>query len=177
MYTCDWFTPQIQYIQKTLKHVPDVSKILEIGSFEGRSAVWFLETFVNAQLVCVDTFEGSPEHVAANMDLEQLFQRFTENTTPYADRLEVRRGHSSKMLYGLEPESFDVIYVDGSHTEADTLMDLVVSFGLLKRGGALLVDDYNQPAFPGVRSAVDTFCKVFDVKIVHTQYQIHMLKR
>lgn len=177
MYTCDWFSPQIRHIQKTLQHVSGkVSNILEIGSFEGRSAVWFLSTFPEARMVCVDTFQGSPEHIAANMDVESLFDRFTENTRPYADRLDVRRGHSSRILYSLDPESFDVIYVDGSHTEADTLMDLVLSFGLLKRGGALLVDDYDQPAFPGVKSAVDILVRVFDVTVVHNAYQVHVIK-
>ena len=38
---------------------------LEIGSFEGRSAIWLLEnilTHSNSHLTCVDTFEGSMEH-------------------------------------------------------------------------------------------------------------------
>lgn len=174
MFSCDWFSPQIPFISKSLQHVSSVKRILEIGSFEGRSTVWFLESFPNAQMVCVDTFLGSPEHVEANMELSTLFERFSENTKAFQDRLEVRRGHSSKMLYGLEPESFDVIYVDGSHTEADTLMDLVLSYGLLSPGGVILVDDYNQPAFPGVRKAVDTFISVYKPTVIHNQYQLHM---
>jgi predicted O-methyltransferase YrrM len=176
MYSCDWFSPQIPHITNSLKCLSDVSNILEIGSFEGRSAVWFLQTFPNARVTCVDTFQGSPEHVAANMDVSALYTRFTHNTAPYKDRLSVRVGHSSKMLYGLEPESFDVIYVDGSHTEADTLMDLVLSMGLLKPGGVMLVDDYKQQAFPGVRKAVTTLLNVYSFDVLHDGYQIHLRK-
>jgi predicted O-methyltransferase YrrM len=176
MYSCDWFSSQIPHVTKTLKD-QTVERILEIGSFEGRSAVWFLESYPNAQMVCVDTFQGSPEHVEANMDVSSLYERFSHNTQAHRDRLTVKMGHSSKMLYGMEPESFDLIYVDGSHTEADTLMDLILSMGLLKSGGTLLVDDYNQPSFPGVRAAVDTLVRVYDFETVYNAYQIHLRKK
>lgn len=176
MYTCDWFSSAIPGITRSLKPLSSVTRILEIGSFEGRSTVWFLQTFPDATVVSVDTFEGSPEHSA--MDLTALYDRFCQNTEPYKDRLEVRKGHSHSMLYGLEPQSFDVIYVDGSHEEDDTLMDLLLSYGLLRPGGVMLVDDYRQPAFPGVKRAVDHFESVFHSRVtrIHDQYQVHLVK-
>jgi hypothetical protein len=35
---------------------------LEIGSWEGRSAIFFLSFFRNCRLTCIDTFQGSVEH-------------------------------------------------------------------------------------------------------------------
>ena len=174
-FTSDWFSTSIDGIQRTLKR-HDPKSILEIGSWEGRSACWFLETYPEATITCVDTFEGSPEH--SGMDVAGIRERFLKNTRPYWDRITVKQGHSSRELYGLKPESFDVIYVDGSHEEDDTLMDLILSFGLLKPGGVLLIDDYGGVSFPGVRKAVDKFAAAFCKKLqsVLCEYQVHFVK-
>lgn len=173
-FTSDWFTTSIYGIQRTLK-THDPKRILEIGSWEGRSACWFLETYPEATITCIDTFEGSPEH--DGMDVAGIKNRFLKNTEHCKDRVTIRQGLSSKMLYGLDPESFDLVYVDGSHDEDDTLMDLVLSYGLLKPGGILLVDDY-AGGFPGVRKAVDKFAAAFSKKIqsVLCEYQVHFIK-
>ena len=174
MFTTDWFSSAINGICRTLNdHNP--THILEIGSWEGRSACWFMETYPQAHITCVDTFEGSPEHI--DMDVAGIHSRFLNNTAKYKDRMTVLQGQSSKMLYGLTPEFFDVIYVDGSHAEDDTLMDLVLSYGLLKKGGFLLVDDYHG-GDPGVKLAVDAFTSAFSskVKCVLKEYQIHFIK-
>jgi predicted O-methyltransferase YrrM len=180
-FTTDWFSTSIDGIQRTLRDYHRVSSILEIGSWEGRSACWFLDAFPGARITCVDTFKGSTEH--AGLDIDGVKTRFLKNTAVFGDRVTVREGESSKMLYGLEPESFDVIYVDASHTEQDTLIDLVLAFGLLKKGGILLIDDYAQPesarlSFPGVRAAVDKFALVFSDRIrsVLCEYQVHFVK-
>ena len=40
----------------------DVTDILEIGSFEGMSALFLLKNFENSKIDCVETFKGSDEH-------------------------------------------------------------------------------------------------------------------
>ncbi len=176
-YTSDWFSGAIPGIMRTLEG-HNLKKILEIGSWEGRSAVWFLESFPESKIVCVDTFQGSPEHHDADLDVAGTKGRFMNNTKRFGNRVVIRQGHSSEMLFGLEPNSFDLAYVDGSHTELDTMTDLVMSFNLLKAGGVMLIDDYDQPAFPGVRLAVDKFAAVYSKRIrsVFAGYQVHFVK-
>ena len=179
-FTSDWFSSAIPGIASTLRRLErQPSRFLEIGSWEGRSACWFMNSFPDASIVCVDTFEGSPEHYAAGLQVGEIKMRFMKNTAAFGDRVTVRQGHSSRMLFGLEPEFFDCIYVDGSHTEIDTLTDLVMSFNLLRPGGALLIDDFDQPAFPGVKAAVDAFAKAYSsrLEVVHVAYQVHLLKK
>ena len=175
-FTSDWFSSAIPGISKTLEG-KDIRKILEIGSWEGRSAVWFLENFPESKIICVDTFQGSPEHHA--MDVAGTKGRFMNNTKKFGNRVVIREGHSSRVLFGLGPESFDLAYVDGSHTEIDTMTDLVMSFNLLKPGGVLLVDDFDQPAFPGVRAAVDKFATIYSsrLEVTHVAYQVHFVKK
>ena len=46
------------------------------------------------------------------------------------------------VLRRLPLESFDIIYIDGSHAVNDVLEDAVLSFRLLKPEGILIFDDY-----------------------------------
>jgi predicted O-methyltransferase YrrM len=174
-FTSDWFSGAIPGVTETLKEI-NPKRFLEIGSWEGRSASWFLDTYPDSSIVCVDTFEGSPEH--QGLDVAATKDRFLKNMARFGDRVTLRQGTSARMLFGLEPESFDCVYVDGSHAEDDTLADLVMGFMLLAPGGALLVDDYAQTAFPGIRRAVDKFAATFSGRLrsVLCQYQVHFIK-
>jgi len=53
----DWFTSKISILIHYLNQYNFDSKInaLEIGSFEGRSSIFFLNYFKNINLTCVDT--------------------------------------------------------------------------------------------------------------------------
>ena len=73
-------------------------RVLEIGSWEGRSALFFLNYFPAGHLVCVDTFGGSVEHhlnpyFAALVP--ETERKFDANTAAFAGRFEKRKGPSS----------------------------------------------------------------------------------
>ena len=180
-FSADWFSSAIDGIERTLgSHMPrrptTGPKILEIGSWEGRSACWFLERFPDARITCIDTFDGAPGEYTG-LDVAGVKSRFMRNVAEFGDRVTVRQGPSSRELYGLEPESYDLIYVDGSHAEDDALLDLVLSYGLLKKDGVMLVDDY-RGGHEGVRRAVDAFAAAFSrrMRCVLLEYQAHFVK-
>jgi len=53
--------------------------------------------------------------------------------------------------------SFDLVHVDGDHSEDGACRDIVAAFARLRPGGVVLVDDLDQPAvFAGYRRAVAT---------------------
>lgn len=147
--------------------------ILEVGSWEGRSAAWFLRTFPEGHLTCVDTFEGPSPDAWTLLGLEQRFRHNMWRCT----RLDVRVGPSRRELLGLVPESFDIVYVDGSHEAADVLGDLVMCWALLRPGGVLLCDDYRGP-FAGVTAAADAFlaCVGDAADVLRDDYQLHLRK-
>jgi hypothetical protein len=61
-FTSDWIWKHYwiwRRVLSPLRHLP--AKILEIGSFEGRSAMFFLKYLPRSTIVCIDTFEGTPE--------------------------------------------------------------------------------------------------------------------
>lgn len=120
---------------------------VEVGSFEGRSTLWFLEHLLrhpNSRIACIDTFEGGAEHTAAQTG--GLLDRFRANleASTRAHKAEVLRGDSFSGLSALIARGLraDLVYIDGSHAAPDVLADLVLAFRLLPPGGVILCDDY-----------------------------------
>lgn len=68
-----------------------------------------------------------------------------------APRVELRVANSHEALKTLPPESFDLITVDGDHTEDGARQDLCDSARLLKPGGLMLLDDLTHPQFRYLR--------------------------
>jgi predicted O-methyltransferase YrrM len=80
-FTQDWFSHNIPVWEQLKGLLPQGQKrsFLEIGSFEGRSAVWIIENMMNPGdwIDCVDTWEGSEEH--KNGELNGAEDRFDHN--------------------------------------------------------------------------------------------------
>jgi predicted O-methyltransferase YrrM len=122
-------------------------RILEIGSWEGRSALFFLNYLPLSSIVCIDTFVGNAEH-----HLDPHFQRlalkaeaqFDFNLAALADRVEKNKGSAATVLpaLGIAGRRFDLAYVDGSHMAADVYSDAVLTWSLMESGGIVIFDDY-----------------------------------
>src|SRR4051812_22870032 len=91
--------------------------ILEIGSWEGRSAIFFLEFFANSHLTCVDTFEGGREYLrdpVLSQSLSDIERRFDLNLSHYRERCDKMKMRSLPALDKLAESGrlFDLIYID-----------------------------------------------------------------
>jgi predicted O-methyltransferase YrrM len=150
--------------------------LLEIGSFEGRSAIWFLEnilTHPTATLTCVDAFvrPGSEPRFDHNLRVSGLSAKVNK-----------LKGKSEELLSTLTPGSFDAIYIDGCHKALNVLMDAMASWILLKSKGIVIFDDYGwelqRPPLARPRMAIDLFLNVLQDEIVllHRGYQIIVRK-
>jgi len=144
---------------------------LEIGSFEGRSAVWTLEnilTHPDSTLVCIDPHKyeetglGVPS-VAERLD--RAAELFKKNTAPFADKLTHISEPSASAIQKLD-QQFDMIYIDGAHGAAAVLVDSCLCWTKLKVGGYMIWDDYlwgvkNKPAYTKPKIAIDGFGACF----------------
>ena len=77
-----WFNYHEAYDQ-IVDEIPNNGKIVEIGSFLGRSTHYLATSLFNAdrfdvKVYCIDTFEGSSEHVNLKLPKDFLFM-FKEN--------------------------------------------------------------------------------------------------
>lgn len=135
----------------------DVKKGLEIGSFEGASAVWLMDHRPELQLTCMDIFGPAFDDVTGEYE-----HRFERNVAEYGKRITKVKGKSNELLASkpwqqpTKRGTYDLIYIDGDHSYEGAKADAELAYPLLKKGGVMIFDDYNNDQF-GVRRAVDEF--------------------
>jgi predicted O-methyltransferase YrrM len=176
-FTVDWFDYHQDHLSRAMAPFRDLPgvRMLEIGAYEGRSTVWFLEhvlTGEGSHLTSVDTWEGSVENDPNEMGA--VWERFSHNTAEYAiaGRLTVVVSRSQPFLASqiargetAPGHGYHVIYVDGSHAAPDVLSDAVLSWALLEPGGVMVFDDYEWAGMTTEqerpRFAIDSFLACF----------------
>lgn len=181
-FSTDWLTPSLPAWEKALSHYKGLPNLrfLEIGSFEGRSACWLLQNILtdpSSRLTCVDPFEpfnfkafkySWPAQTKAPFpDLIDLEKTFDENIRRVGgmEKILKEKGESNIVLRNLPLNSYDCIYIDGSHLLQDVLIDTVLCWELLKTDGILIFDDYlllcHTLPYHSPRIAIDAFLACF----------------
>ena len=152
-------------------------EILEIGSWEGRSAVFWLEYFPSSHVTCIDTFSGEGEELDGN-SAEGIEARFDANLAPYGQRVRKIKGASVAALPSLKGEKFDLIYIDGCHLRDETLVDSLLSWPLLAEGGHIIWDDYyfgaddGRPSEERPQQSIDVFIEMhhIELELLHVRF-------
>jgi predicted O-methyltransferase YrrM len=142
-FTKDWFTRNIYFWLILLKKnnlLEKKIKILEIGTYEGFSAVFILSILKNSNLTIVDTFKGGPEQKGVS-NFVNLKKKFSKNIKKFTKRTFVHEG-SSDSFFQINRNKFDFIYIDGAHDYKSVLKDSINSFKCLRQNGLLIFDDY-----------------------------------
>jgi len=198
-FSTDWFSAHTPTWDTVLPRF-NPRKILEIGSFEGRSTCYLIQNFTKQrtlELHCVDTWQGGVEHGDVRMsDVERRFDNNVAVAQQGIVHLADVRKHKmfshlalSQLIAAGHAGSFDVVYVDGSHQATDVLSDAVLSFHLLRQGGLMIFDDYlwameplgHQQSFNMPKPAIDAFLNIFQRKMVVMAgtplYQLYAVKK
>jgi predicted O-methyltransferase YrrM len=122
-------------------------RILEIGSWEGRSALFFLNYLPMSRIVCIDPFEGNVEHHTDPYfaDLARKSEAQLDlNLAAFQERVEKIKGSSAEILpkLGTTGRRSDLAYIDGSHIAADVYRDAALTWPMMAGGGIVVFDDY-----------------------------------
>lgn len=195
-----WHLTKMHDWENHLQHLrgkPDVHG-LEIGSYEGMSAIWALQnilTHPSSTITCIDIFDDKK--------IEDRFDRNVAATgTP--EKIIKVKGPSEHMIRMLDINKFDYVYIDGCHLPKWALSDAVMSWETLKPGGLMIFDDYThidaRPAHirftrinfiddylwnkrgqyrDSPRPAIDAFLKIYApyYEIVFKLYQVVVRKK
>lgn len=139
-FTADWFSHNIPAWDKIASHLHEEFGndlcCLEVGAWEGRSAIYALDNLVgNGQLTVIDQFRSPDAH-----------QRYVANINQNKKKDQVRtlKGLSIVEMSMLlsEKKKFHFIYIDAGKTSVDNLVNLIIGERLLSVGGIMIVDDY-----------------------------------
>jgi predicted O-methyltransferase YrrM len=186
-FSQDWFSDNIPFWITLLEEFRGRSglRVLEIGVFEGRSTCWLLENILTGHgstIDCIDTFAGGMEHRYRDIDMAAVRRRFEANTAPWGEQVTLHVGNSAQLLPKLAGP-YDIIYIDGSHTAADVLVDTVLAWRLARDNGIIIFDDYGWPKYldqPWLRPqmAIDAVLGCFTgwYEVLHFGYQIAIRK-
>ena len=190
-FTADWFTNGLinfEYVKSRMDTPPE--SILEIGCHEGRSTCWILENLLtpNGSITCIDPFAHEPlsafrnEHPPENRIIEQIFRHNTDLARMPEQTIRLMPTLSFYALAELITENaqFDFVYVDGSHSADEVLADAVMAFGLLKKNGYMIFDDYlwkdAADSLDRPKMSIDAFINMFqkhiEVKMINYQLVI-----
>lgn len=198
-FNSDWLSHNIEGLTRVIDFVKP-ARILEIGSFEGRSTVFFLEEALKHQqkveIFCIDSWEGGAEHQGV-WNMSEVERNFVHNTQlaqiqfPQG-KIHHARGYSHQKMIELLSKGFegyfDYIYIDGSHEAPDVLFDALLAHRLVRKGGVISFDDYlwspnpngEQNHYMLVKPAVDHYVNTYQQKLHVLQmlplYQLHVLK-
>ncbi len=184
IFTSDWFSTNIPLWKKLLQNYKDKPnlKFLEIGSYEGRSAVWLMENILTQEdctLTCIDTFEGSAEHTEEQK--KNIEEKFIHNTKNFKNKIIKVKGKSQERLRQLDPRitKFDCIYIDGDHLAPSVLEDIILAFPLLKKNGLLILDDYGiDKKLESPKIAINAFLHIYqnNIELLYKGWQVAIKK-
>lgn len=180
--THNWFSNSELHLR--LKEFCDPAtphKILEIGSYEGLSACFFSDCFLNhpdSTLDAVDPFDLADTTTPLTSETEAIFHHNIQASTNAA-KCRHHRMFSTDFFKQLgSVPTYDIIYVDGSHLYEDVLRDSESAFSVLLPGGILWFDDYGG-GDGQIRRAIDTFCQAHasELEIINQWYQFAVRKK
>jgi lipopolysaccharide biosynthesis glycosyltransferase/predicted O-methyltransferase YrrM len=188
--TQDWFSFNMSRWRELFPLVTASSpRVLEIGSWEGRSAV-FLLTELCAQsgsIVCIDHFDllNTPAGIERR---RKILHNLALTGRPFrvveAFSVPGLMGVLQEEIHSEEP-GFDWVYIDGSHEADDTFLDGELAWRLARRGAILIFDDYRWNTQPEdsihhPKRGIDAFMTLhsgeFDVLSSSTEYQMILRK-
>ena len=135
--TQDYFSSHAYNFYEIMKKF-EKPKYLEIGSFEGNSAMFIAQNFENSKIFCVDNWVGTKEY--NNLNFSKLENNFDSNISEFNNINKFKM--LSDNFFKNNKTTFDVIYIDGYHKGLQVLEDFKNSWNVLNDNGVIIFDDY-----------------------------------
>jgi hypothetical protein len=185
-YNISWFSPTNFEVLNQYKNKSDIN-FLEIGSFEGMGANYFIDNFLsgnNSFMTCVDPWIKYSDSTVTKMSgwdnfiNESTYDIFLANTNYNKKKLIVKKGFSCNVLPTLE-KKYDFIYIDGDHSEKAVWLDAIYSFKILRVNGIIIFDDYLwNTGDKSPKNAIDKFLLEYKncIKVISINHQVTVKK-
>ena len=140
-----------------LRFKPDEKRtIVEIGVYEGASSCWWSDNLLEhpeSRLYSIDPFLGNVEYQQKRenyptLDTIEHTAKSNIAKSKHPGKVTVLKGASWDEFpdlaqdLRLENKQIDILYIDGEHTSEAVCRDIALYVPLVRRGGAVIIDDY-----------------------------------
>lgn len=150
-----WFTFKDLY-DLVLRKNSNGNHFVEVGVWKGTSAAYMATEIANSgkkiQFDCIDTWEGSEEHLNPEASAYEpnlidnpnwLYEHFVENMKPVNSFYKAIKGYSLEIVHKYKDESLDFIFIDAAHDYNNVLADITAWHRKLKPDGIIAGHDYS----------------------------------
>ena len=159
----EWLDPYDAFFSMNLL-VDSGGGICEVGVYKGGYLITMLRNNPRLNAVAIDPYPG----------LNSIKETFLNNLLSY--KLEDNIKHFAD-YNSLKENSFDLIHIDGEHSESAVIKDLHFARDNLANKGLIVIDDIWHPLFPGVVSATMKFVHESDfVPFLSTRQKIFICR-
>jgi predicted O-methyltransferase YrrM len=162
----DYFSSNAFYFNNLLKKLPKDFKYLEIGSYEGNSALYVSINFPNSNITCVDLWQDVEEYKGKNFNI--IESNFDLNLKGLSNINKIKS--TSDDFFVKNKTMYDFIYIDGNHKFDYVLRDCENAWKFLNDDGFLVCDDYIWNYYADIKLnpcfAVNKFLEKNKVKIL-----------
>lgn len=153
-----WFVQEKLFTSMVMScNDTDEYHFVEIGSWKGRSSTFMGVEILNSEkkikFDCVDTWEGSEEHIDRGSSTfeplllikDGLYNEFLKNIRPIKSVINPIRSTSIEASKLYEDNSLDFVFIDGAHDYLSVKEDIEHWYPKVKKGGYISGDDYVHP--------------------------------
>eukprot|EP01084_Bolivina_argentea_P058524 106858_1 len=154
--------------------------ILEIGVYHGKSFIPMACLLKNNETaVAVDVFEnekydydgsGVGNFTAFNININKVF-----NNTDLYSKINIIKADATivkpkdYLAYAQNNLKYRIISIDARHTQGATINDLKKTIKIVSQNGVIIMDDYLNDEWPGVKKGLDAFLGT------HTDYRVFFM--
>ncbi|MBX3240587.1 MAG: class I SAM-dependent methyltransferase [Chitinophagaceae bacterium] len=164
----------LELIVHELKNKNVGGEMAELGVYKGKFARYFNAYFPDKKLFLFDTFRGFDNRnrsTELSNEYSSTWQDFADttidqvlNSMPHPGKCIVRKGLFPETAGGLE-ETFCLVSLDCDLYEP--IYDgLKYFYPRLVKNGYILIHDFNNDSYKGVRAAVEKFCEEENINVV-----------
>ena len=178
--TVDWFLGSaLKQRAMDFLNQKEKNTILEIGSYEGLSACYFSDLFLEhpeSRLICVDPFDVSDITTPLTTKTE-IYCRENINKSHGKEKVTICKTYSDDYFKNNQLH-FNFVYIDGSHVPSQITRDMENCWKYLDKGGIMWMDDYLGGTGGHIKAAMDGFLRnhTNEFTIVYNAYQLALKK-
>jgi predicted O-methyltransferase YrrM len=158
----------VDYIDKF-----NVSNILEIGTFAAGTTYFIASSFPEKPITTVDinkfeSYFSTGVHAEHLKEIQKSYPTINIQADSFVKIQQIYKNECPNITLvegdwrSLDISSFDLIIIDGDHSEKAVLADLTYAYDNIKLPGIIMVDDC---LFQSIKDVVVNFCKEHNLEV------------